>query len=184
MAATLAGLANHDVMLWAVSRASLTKLKAYKRRMEWTFPWASSLGSDFNADFSVSFTDDEQRAGKVEYNYRREPVLQPGGGEGPEIPSRKTPDGPAKAAALAGTDVATFARERPGMSAFALENNVVYHTYSAYSRGVDALWGAYQWLDRAQKGRNETDYWWRRHDEYDSVPQNTGSCCHAAEAHA
>ena len=70
-------------------------------------------------------------------------------------------------AATTGTDVATYMRERPGMSAFALEDGVVYHTYSTYSRGVDGLWGMYQWLDRAPKGRNETGLWWRRHDEYD-----------------
>ncbi len=70
-------------------------------------------------------------------------------------------------AAVTGTNVATYTRERPGMSAFALEDETVYHTYSAYARGLDVLWGAYQWLDRAPKGRNETDFWWRRHDEYE-----------------
>ena len=64
-------LANHDVMLWAVSRAPLATLQAYERRMGWTFPWASSLGSDFNFDFNVSFTEEQQREGVVEYNYRR-----------------------------------------------------------------------------------------------------------------
>src|SRR5262249_61563385 len=69
-----------------------------------------------------------------------------------------------------GTDVATYTRERPGMSAFALEDGVVYHTYSAYARGLDALWGMYPWLDRAPKGRNEagSGVWWRRHEEYDA----------------
>jgi predicted dithiol-disulfide oxidoreductase (DUF899 family) len=67
---------------------------------------------------------------------------------------------------MSGTDVATYTRERPGMSAFALEDGVVYHTYSTYSRGLDGLWGMYQWLDRAPKGRNENGVWWRRHDEY------------------
>jgi len=70
-------------------------------------------------------------------------------------------------AAIVGTDVATYTRERPGMSAFALEDGVVYHTYSAYARGLDGLWGAYQWLDRAPRGRNEQDFWWRHHDNYD-----------------
>jgi predicted dithiol-disulfide oxidoreductase (DUF899 family) len=88
------------------------------------------------------------------------------GDEEREVPSRETPDGPAKGAAMTGTDVATYARERPGMSAFVLEEGVVYHTYSTYARGLDGLWGAYQWLDRASKGRNEPGYWWRRHDEY------------------
>jgi predicted dithiol-disulfide oxidoreductase (DUF899 family) len=164
-------LANHDVSLSAVSRAPLAKLQAYKRRMGWTFPWASSLGGDFNFDFNVSLTEEQQREGAVEYNYRRSgPPLYAkpeAAGEKPEITSRSTPDGAAKGAAMTGTDVATYARERPGMSAFVLEDGVVYHTYSTYARGLDGLWGAYQWFDRAPKGRNETGYWWRHHDEYD-----------------
>ena len=152
-------LANHDVMLSAVSRAPLAKLQAYKRRMGWTFPWASSFDSDFN----VSITEEQQREGGSEYNYRRaaaRPVA--------EIPSRATPEGAAKGAAMTGTDVATYARERPGMSAFVLEDGIVYHAYSTYARGLDGLWGMYQWLDRAPRGRNEkeTGVWWRRHDEY------------------
>jgi predicted dithiol-disulfide oxidoreductase (DUF899 family) len=154
-------LANHDVTLSAVSRAPLAKLQAYKRRMGWTFPWASSFGNDFNFDFSVGFTEEQQREGGIEYNYRYEP------GERTEIPSRSTPDGPSIGAAMTGTDVATYTRERPGMSAFVIDDGVLYHTYSAYARGLDILWGAYQWLDRAPKGRNETGFWWRRHDEYD-----------------
>ena len=151
-------LANHDVMLWAVSRAPLAKLQAYKRRMGWTFPWASSFGGDFNADFNVWFTEEQQREGGIEYNYRREErVAGVRGGEGPV----------AEIAATTGTDAATYTRERPGMSAFALEDGVVYHTYSAYARGLDGLWGMYQWLDRAPRGRNETGVWWRRHDEYE-----------------
>ena len=149
-------LANHDVTLSAVSRAPLAKLQAYKRRMGWTFPWASSFGSDFNSDFNVRVTEEQQRAGDVEYNYRREARWQPRDGEGPV----------AEMAATSGTDAATYLRERPGMSAFALEDGVVYHTYSAYARGLDGLWGMYQWLDRAPRGRNETGIWWRRHDEY------------------
>jgi predicted dithiol-disulfide oxidoreductase (DUF899 family) len=163
-------LANHDVTLSAVSRAPLAKLQAYKRRMGWTFPWASSLGSDFNFDFNVWFTEEQQqREGGIEYNYRREAAWQLRGDDGPvaEIPSRSTPDGPTTFAAMTGTDVATYTRERPGMSAFVLEDGVVYHTYSTYARGLDGLWGMYQWLDRAPKGRNETGVWWRRHDEYD-----------------
>jgi predicted dithiol-disulfide oxidoreductase (DUF899 family) len=152
-------LANHDVTLSAVSRAPLAKLQAYKRRMGWTFPWASSLGSDinFNFDFNVSFTEEQQREGVVEYNYRR-------GGHAMDV----TPvlGVVAENAAMTGTDAATYTRERPGMSAFALEDGVVYHTYSAYARGLDGLWGMYQWLDRAPKGRNDTSLWWRRHDEY------------------
>src|SRR6266478_816128 len=149
-------LANHDVALSAVSRAPLAKLQAYKRRMGWTFPWASSFGNDFNFDFNVSFTEEQQREGAVEYNYR--------GGDVMDV--RPVPEPVAQNAAMAGTDVATYTRERPGMSAFALEDGVVYHAYSAYARGLDGLWGMYQWLDRAPKGRNETGVWWRRHDEY------------------
>ncbi len=159
-------LANHDVMLWAVSRAPLAKLKAYKMRMGWTFPWASSFGSEFNTDFSVGFTEEQQREGGIEYNYRREAPVRAAGREGAEI-SRSTPEGPAAFATMCGTDAATYIRERPGMSAFVLEDDVVYHTYSTYSRGLDVLWGMYQWLDRAPRGRNETGLWWRRHDEYD-----------------
>src|SRR5262245_2587815 len=149
-------LAHHDVTLSAVSRAPLAKLQEYRRRMGWTFPWASSFGSDFNADFSVGFNEDQQRSGGVEYNYRREAAWQLRGNDGPV----------GEIAAMTGTDAATYIRERPGMSAFALEDGVVYHTYSTYARGVDGLWGMYQWLDRAPLGRNETGVWWRRHDEY------------------
>jgi predicted dithiol-disulfide oxidoreductase (DUF899 family) len=152
-------LANHDVMLWAVSRAPLAKLQAYKRRMGWTFPWASSFGDDFNFDFSVGLTEKQQREGGVEYNYR------------PGSPARvvtSVPEAVAQFAAMCGTDAPTYMRERPGMSAFVLEDGVVYHAYSTYARGLDGLWGAYQWLDRAPNGRNEADgVWWRRHDEYD-----------------
>ncbi|MFY9549652.1 MAG: DUF899 domain-containing protein [Thermoanaerobaculia bacterium] len=149
-------LANHDVMLWAVSRAPLAKLQAYERRMGWTFPWASSFGSDFNPDFSVRFTEEQQREGGIEYNYRREGAWKLHNGEGPV----------AEMAAMTGTDAATYTRERPGMSAFVLEDGVVYHAYSTFARGLDGLWGMYQWLDRAPRGRNETGVWWRRHDEY------------------
>ena len=148
-------LANHDVMMWAVSRAPLAKLQAYKRRLGWSFPWASSYGSDFNADFNVWFSEEQQRAQNIEYNYRRS-TWQTLDADGPV----------ARVAAMCGTDPATFTRERPGMSAFVLEAGAVYHTYSAYARGLDGLWGMYQWLDRTPKGRNETGVWWRRHDEY------------------
>ena len=151
-------LANHDVTLSAVSQAPIAKLQAYKRRMGWTFPWASSLGSDFNADFNVSITEEQQRKGGVEYNYRR---------GGHALDATTVPEPVAQNAAMAGTDVATYVRERPGMSAFVLEDGVVYHAYSTYARGLDGLWGMYQWLDRAPKGRNEKGVWWRHHDEYD-----------------
>ncbi|HEY0557792.1 MAG TPA: DUF899 domain-containing protein [Thermoanaerobaculia bacterium] len=154
-------LANHDVMLWTVSRAPLGKLQTYKQRMGWTFPWASSAGGDFNSDFCVQVTEAQQREGGMDYNYRREPAFQLRG-DGGET---------GKMAAMAGTDVATYIRERPGLSAFVLEDGAVYHTYSTYARGLDGLWGMYQWLDRAPRGRNEKGIWWRRHDEYNENNQ-------------
>jgi len=168
-------LENHDVAFSAVSRAPLAKLQAYKQRMGWTFPWASSFGGEFNFDFNVSLTAEQQQEGTVDYNYRREAAWTLSGiadsltkgGEGPV----------AGLAATTGTDVATYTRERPGMSAFVLEDGVVYHSYSTYSRGVDGLWGMYQWLDRAPKGRNETGPWFRRHDEYDNAESH---CCASA----
>ena len=155
-------LANHDVTLTAVSRAPLAKLQEFKRHMGWTFPWASSLDADFNFDFNVSIREEQQRKGGVEYNFRR------GGDAMDAAAERRVPrDSPvAVSAAMTGTDVATYTRERPGMSTFVLEDGIIYHSYSTYSRGLDALWGMYQWLDRAPKGRNETGLWWRRHDEY------------------
>jgi predicted dithiol-disulfide oxidoreductase (DUF899 family) len=159
-------LAKHDVTLSAVSRAPLAKLQGYKKRMGWTFPWASSLAGDFNFDFNVSLTEQQQREGAVEYNYRRE---APWTSDGIGNAMTKQGEGPvAEMAAMTGTNVATFIRERPGMSAFVLQDGVVYHCYSTYARGLDALWGMYQWLDRAPRGRNETGVWWRRHDEYAS----------------
>ena len=130
--------------------------------MGWTFPWASSHDQDFNFDFEVSQTEQQQREG-AEYNYRREkPTFK-------AIGNALTKQGEGivgHMAAMSGTDVATYTRERPGMSAFVLEDGVVYHAYSTYARGLDGLWGMYQWLDRAPLGRNEQGVWWRRHDEY------------------
>jgi predicted dithiol-disulfide oxidoreductase (DUF899 family) len=153
-------LANHDVTLAAVSRAPLAKLQAYKRRMGWRFPWASSVGSDFNFDFNVSYTEEQQRKGEIEYNYKR---------GGHAMDSTLVPEPVAQFAAACGTDARTFSRDRPGMSSFMRDNGVVYHTYSTYARGLDGLWGMYQWLDRAPKGRNEKGIWWRRHDEYEKT---------------
>jgi predicted dithiol-disulfide oxidoreductase (DUF899 family) len=147
-------LANHDVTLLAVSRAPLAQLEAYKRRMGWTFPWASSFGSDFNSDFSVWITAEQQRNG-AEYNYRRETPTSDvfrwrdgheGGGDSAE----------GRLAAAYGVNVPAYHRGRPGMSAFALDDGAVYHTYSTYARGVDPFFGVYHWLDRAPNGRNET----------------------------
>lgn len=147
-------LANHDVALCAVSRAPLAKLVAYKRRMGWSFPWASSFDTDFNFDFQAAMTEEQQQSGAVEYNFRTVDMR-------PDPAADDRPD-----ASPVGTSWATYSRERPGMSAFALDGGVVYHTYSAYARGLDGLWGAYQWLDRAPLGRNESGFWWCRHDEY------------------
>lgn len=135
-------LQNHDVAFTAISRAPLQKLHAYRDRMGWSFPWVSSGRTDFNFDFNVSFTEESVVKGQT-YNFR----------------------------ALDGwmVDPANMPFEGPGMSAFVLDDGVVYHTYSAYSRGVDALWTMWQWLDRAPFGRNEGDLsWFRRHDQYEA----------------
>jgi predicted dithiol-disulfide oxidoreductase (DUF899 family) len=135
-------LQNHDVAFTAISRAALAKLHAYRDRMGWSFPWVSSLRTDFNFDFNVSFTEESVARGQT-YNFR----------------------------ALDGwmVDPANMPYEGPGMSAFVLDDGAVYHTYSAYSRGVDALWTMWQWLDRAPFGRNEGDVsWFRRHDQYEA----------------
>jgi predicted dithiol-disulfide oxidoreductase (DUF899 family) len=149
-------LINHDVAFYAVSRAPLARLQDYKRRMGWSFPWASSCEGDFNYDFHVSRTSEEWQSGAVAYNYRTVDFR----------PAEESPVA-AELGSSVGTDFATYRREGPGMSAFALSDGAVYHTYSAYERGLDALWSMYQWLDRAPLGRNETTFWWRRHDEYD-----------------
>jgi predicted dithiol-disulfide oxidoreductase (DUF899 family) len=133
-------LQNHDVAFTAVSRAPLAKLLAYRDRMEWSFPWASSAPSDFNFDYGVSFTAASVAAGQT-YNFRPFGAQQ--------------------------TDPADVPDELPGMSAFALDDGVVFHTYSAYARGVDGLWNMWQWLDRTPAGRNEGDMsWFGRHDTY------------------
>ena len=150
-------LEHHDVAFSAVSRAPLAKLLAFRARMGWSFDWASSSGSDFNADFSVWFSEEQQDHG-IAYNYRKEPPA------GPECRGNAGPVG--AMAAMAGTDMRTYVRDRPGVSAFAMEDGVVYHCYSSYARGLDSLWGMYQWLDRAPKGRNEEGFWWRHHDQY------------------
>lgn len=150
-------LANHDVALWAVSRAPLAKLQNYKRRMGWTFPWASSSGGAFNFDFNVSFTEQQQGEGGIEYNYKD---------GGLQMDTKTIPEAVTQIAAACGTDVPTYSRDRPGLSSFVLKDGVVYHAYSTYARGLDGVWGMYQWLDRAPAGRNETGVWWKRHDEY------------------
>jgi predicted dithiol-disulfide oxidoreductase (DUF899 family) len=131
---------NHrDVTFTAISRAPFAKLDAYKKRMGWSFPWVSSYGSDFNYDYYVSFTPEQNAAGKAYYNYR------------------------ARSTALA---------DEVGISVFYKnENGELFHTYSCYSRGVDLLNGAYNYLDLVPKGRDEDGFkftmeWLRRHDQY------------------
>lgn len=152
-------LENHDVAFTAVSRAPLVKLQAFRQRMGWTFPWASTTDGEFNFDFNVAFTEEQLRHGPVNYNYQPMDVR----------PAVKAGEGGfvGQIAAMTETGVATYLREMPGMSAFVLEDGVVYHTYSTYARGLDGLWGMYQWLDRAPRGRNENGVWWRHHDKYD-----------------
>ena len=154
-------LNNHDVTFLAISQAPLEQLQAYKRRMGWQFPWVSSSPSDFNFDFGVSFTKEQQQGESIEYNYRSfdpAPMLEAGSGGGPL----------AQQAEATGTDVAGYTRQAPGTSAFTLEDGAVYHTYSAFARGVEFLMPYYPVLDRAPKGRNEEGLWMRRHDEYPS----------------
>lgn len=131
-------LENHDVAMVAVSRTPVDELIAYKKRMGWGFPFVSSANNDFNYDFGVSFTD-EQLAEGAEYNFTAYPPADPD----------------------------SLPNDFPGMSAFALEDGVVCHTYSAYARGGDALWGMWQWLDRAPRGRNEASMELRLRDEYE-----------------
>jgi len=129
--------------------------------MGWSFPWASSSGGEFNYDFHAAHTQEEWEAGAVEYNFRQADFRPSAGDDSSALDEF--------ASSIVGTDWETYRREGPGVSAFVLEDGVVYHTYSAYARGLDGLWGMYQWLDRAPLGRNETGHWWRRHDEYDSA---------------
>ncbi|HXQ47198.1 MAG TPA: thioredoxin family protein [Caulobacteraceae bacterium] len=150
-------LANHDVTLAAVSRAPLAKLQAFKKRMGWSFPWASSQGGDFNFDFNVSITEEQQREGGTEYNFRR---------GGHAMVAATLPEPVLQNAAQSGSEPRAYVRERPGMSSFVLEDGIVYLSYSTYARGLDGLWGMFQWLDRAPKGRNEAGIWWRHHDMY------------------
>ena len=143
-------LGARDVTFLCVSRAPLEKLQAYRRRMGWSFPWVSSEGSDFNFDFGASHTEEELA-----------PFLE-GGNLGP-VP---------QLAADCGTDPAGFLSEGPVLSAFALEDGVVYHTYSTGARGLEIMLGYYGLLDRAPKGRDEGDppeMWLRRHDEYEDA---------------
>lgn len=142
-------LAQRDVAFAAVSRAPLPEIEAYKKRMGWRFPWVSSHGTDFNADYHVSFALDAEGNGRGMYNYAEQ-------------------------------DIASD--EMPGLSVFYRDaDGSVFHTYSAYARGLDILIGAYNFLDLAPKGRDEdalpwTMAWVRRHDEYADA-KRSDSCC-------
>jgi predicted dithiol-disulfide oxidoreductase (DUF899 family) len=154
-------LANRaDIAFTAVSRGPLEKLQAYKRRMGWTFPWASSFGGDFNYDHAASFTAEQLHAGGEGGVYNFVPFADR------ERLLRAESGGVVETAAGTGASLEDFLQEMPGMSAFALSDGDVYHTYSAYARGLDGLWGAYQWMDRAPLGRHGDDQVWRRRDEY------------------
>jgi predicted dithiol-disulfide oxidoreductase (DUF899 family) len=145
-------LNGRDVTMLYVSRAPLDKLLAYKKRMGWSFRWVSSEGSDFNFDFDVSQTEEQLQE-------RMGPMLE------------NPPPVMSQLATETGTDVAGFLSEAPGLSAFAMDGGTVYHTYSTYARGLEAVMGYYAILDRVSKGRDEgdmTEMWIRRHDEYDN----------------
>ena len=143
-------LAARDVTMLAVSRAPLSEIEAFKKRMGWRFPWVSSNGSDFNFDFHVSFTEEEIASGKVDYNY----TLQEFG-----------------------------SAEAPGISVFRKDDSgEVFHTYSAFGRGVEQVVGTYMVLDLVPKGRDEDDLeftmaWVRHHDRYDGGCSPKSSCC-------
>jgi len=141
-----------DVTLLFVSQAPLEKLQRYKRRMGWSLPWASSANSDFNFDLGFSSSAQQARAAIAPIVESLPPIV--------EHNARET-----------GTDVFGYLTESPGFSAFALDEGVVYHTYSAGARGVEFLMSYYPILDRAPKGRDEGDafqVWLRRRDEYRS----------------
>jgi predicted dithiol-disulfide oxidoreductase (DUF899 family) len=149
-------LENHDVAMTTVSRYPIAELTAFKKRMGWTVPYVSSLGSDFNFDFGVAYTDEEMASGPEHnlhsnWDHSDTPASQLAADETNPSPNDMPPP------------------DAVGMSAFALEDGIVFHTYSAYARGIDAMWGMYAWLDRAPKGRNETGRWYRLHDEYDEA---------------
>lgn len=150
----LVHLNHHDVTLTAVSRAPLPQIEAYRARMGWRFPWASSYGSEFNADFGVSFTAEELASGTVAYNF----TTIEAGQAAEELPG-----------------LSAFYRDRDGQ---------VFHTYSSYARGPEELIGTFMILDRAPKGRNEAQImsWVRRHDEYGDPPKARACCAATAVA--
>jgi len=152
-------LNQRDVTMVCVSRAPLAQIDAYKRRMGWSFRWVSSGRTDFNYDYAVSLRG--VPAGTSQRDMPRGVARQ---ANGARYNFTKDP----------------FAPEMPGLSAFALDDRVVYHTYSCYARGLDAFNGANQLLDRAPRGRDEDALpapavWIRRHDEYEQAGAVAGS---------
>jgi len=146
-----AHLAARDVTFVAISRAPLTEIERFRRRMGWKFKWVSSFGSDFNRDFHVSFTPEEAQ-GQVYYNYAMQPF------ECDELPG-----------------ISVFYKDGAGE---------VFHTYSAYRRGVEVMMGTYNLLDLTPKGRDEADgpmAWVRHHDRYEPARAAAAadSHCHA-----
>jgi predicted dithiol-disulfide oxidoreductase (DUF899 family) len=138
-------LVHHNVSIVAISRAPLEKILAYKRRMGWRFEWASSLGSDFNYDFQVSFTKEQIEQRLIDYNF-----------------------------GTITTDGRYISEELPGLSVFLKdESGEILLTYSTYARGLDMLLGTHHYLDLTPEGRNEAGYpgWPRRHDEYPAPPK-------------
>ena len=155
MADTVDGALPHlharDVTMLYVSQAPLEKLQAYKRRMGWNMPWVSSAVSDFNFDQGYSRTEEQTREAFA-------PMLEAG-----------PPPAVDHNAKSSGTDVTGYLTEGPGFSAFVLDDGAVYQTYTTTARGLEFLMGYYPILDRAPKGRDESDasqVWLRRHDEY------------------
>ena len=155
MADTVDGALPHlharDVTMLYVSQAPLEKLQAYKRRMGWSMPWVSSAVSDFNFDQGYSRTEEQTREAIA-------PMLEAG-----------PPPAVDHNASLSGTDVTGYLTEGPGFSAFVLDDGTVHQTYTTTARGLEFLMGYYPILDRAPKGRDESDtsqVWIRRHDEY------------------
>jgi len=183
-------LAQRDVTLVVVSRAPLAEIEAYQKRMGWKFKWVSSYGSDFNFDYHLSFTKKELARSKVPYNYEMQE-----GNDGTTTDIRTSnqeelsnweqmTEEKAGGKVEYNYSMTEFpSEEAPGLSAFIKnETGEVFHTYSAYARGLDILIGAYNFLDVAPKGRDENALpwsmaWVRRHDEYQTASQ---SCCHGA----
>ena len=151
IADSIDGLTEHlnarDVTMVCASRAPLEKLQSYENRMGWRFNWVSTHDSDFNFDFGFSYTEDQARSFVAS-------------GAPPVI---------SQVSAMCGTDPAGYLTQAPGLTAFALSDGAVYHTYTTTARGLEPVMGYYGLLDRSPRGRHEGDppeMWFRRHDEY------------------